>query len=77
MEADSTGGTVSSCGIVVFIGTLAFAMAFMIGYIVLPGLTEDSLFRNNGIWLGISGIGLVALWGMVIHGNRKNAMKEK
>ncbi len=63
--------------IVVFIGTLAFAMAFMIGYIVLPGLPEDSLFRNDGIWLGISGIGLVALWGMVIHGNRKNAMKEK
>ena len=63
--------------IVVFIGTLAFAMAIMIGYIVLPGLPEDSIFRNNGLWLGISGIGLVVLWGMVIHGNRKNAMKEK
>ena len=49
----------------------------MIGYIVLPKLPADSFLRSNGLWLGISTIGLVGLWGMVIYGNRKNSMQGK
>lgn len=63
--------------IVTFIGTLAFALCIMIGYIVLPKLPEDSFLRSNGLWLGISIVGLVGLWGLVIHGNRKNAMQDR
>ena len=59
------------------IGTFVFAMCIMIGYIVFPNLPEDSFFRNNGLWLVISAIGLIGLWGIVIHENRKNAMKNK
>ena len=35
-----------------------WAMCIMIGYIVFPNLPEDSFFRNNGLWLVISAIGL-------------------
>ena len=61
--------------IVTFIGTLIFALCIMVGYIVFPKLPEDSFLRSNGLWLGISVIGLVCLWGLVIHGNRKNKDK--
>ena len=63
--------------VVTLIGTLAFAMCFMIGYIVFPKLPEDSFIKSNGLWLGISIVGLVGLWGIVIHGNRKNTMQDK
>ena len=62
---------------VTFIGTLIFALCIMLGYIVLPTLPEDSILRSNGLWLGISVIGLVGLWGIVIHENRKNSDKDK
>ena len=62
---------------VTFIGTLIFSLCIMVGYIVFPKLPEDSILRSNGLWLGISVIGLVCLWGMVIRGNRKNADKDK
>lgn len=59
------------------IGTMVFMLCIIVGYFVLPGLPEDSIFRNNGLWLAISVIGLVGLWGLVIHGNRKNAAQNK
>ena len=62
---------------VTFIGTLIFALCIMVGYIVLPTLPEDSILRSNGLWLGISVIGLVGLWGIVIHENRKDSDKDK
>ncbi len=62
---------------VTFIGTLIFSLSIMVGYIVFPKLPEDSILRSNGLWMGISVIGLVCLWGMVIRGNRKNADKDK
>jgi hypothetical protein len=40
-------------------------------------LPEGSFLRSNGLWLGIGIIGLVGLWGIVIHENRKNSMQEK
>ena len=63
--------------IVTFVGTLAFALSIMIGYFVFPTLPEDSLLRSDGLWRGIGILGVVLLWGIVIHENRKNAMKEK
>lgn len=63
--------------IVTFLGTFVFALCIMIGYIVFPKLPEGSFLRSNGLWLGIGIIGLVGLWGIVIHENRKNSMQEK
>jgi len=63
--------------IVTFVGTLAFMLSIMIGYFVFPTLPEDSLLRSDGLWRGIGILGVVLLWGIVIHENRKNAMKEK
>ena len=63
--------------IVTFVGTLAFALSIMIGYIVFPKLPEDSFLRSDGLWLGIGIIGLVLLWGIVIRENRKNSMQDK
>ena len=63
--------------IVTFVGTMAFALCIMIGYIVFPTLPEDSFLRSDGLWLGIGILGLACLWGIVIHENRKNAKKEK
>ena len=75
-EADKKLAVKRKC-IVTFIGTFVFAMCIMIGYIVLPTLPEDSFLRSNGLWLGISGIGLVGLWGLVIYGNRKNSIQNR
>ena len=75
-EADKKLAVKRKC-IVTFIGTLVFVMCIMIGYIVLPTLPEDSFLRSNGLWLGIGVIGLVGLWGIVIHENRKNAVLNK
>ena len=58
--------------IVTFVGTLMFALFIMIGCIVFPTLQEDSLLRSDGLWLGIGVMGVVLLWGIVIHENRKN-----
>lgn len=63
--------------IVTFVCTLVFALSIMIGYFVFPTLPEDSLLRSDGLWRGIGILGVVLLWGIVIHENRKNAMKEK
>lgn len=63
--------------IVTCIGTFVFALCIMIGYIVFPKLPEDSFLRSNGLWLGISIVGLVGLWAIVIHENRKNAIGHK
>ena len=63
--------------IVTFVGTMAFALCIMIGYMVFPTLPEDSFLRSDGLWLGIGILGLACLWGIVIHENRKNARKEK
>ena len=63
--------------IVTFIGTMVFALSIMVGYIVFPKLPEDSFLRSDGLWLGIGVLGLVLLWGIVIHENRKNSMQNK
>ena len=63
--------------IVTFVGTLAFALSIMIGYIVFPMLPKESFFRSDGLWLGIGIIGVVLLWGIVIHENRKNVKQDK
>ena len=59
------------------LGTLVFVMSILIGYFVLPTLPEDSIFRSDGLWLGIGGIGLIGLWSIVIRANRKAAMQNK
>ena len=59
--------------IVTFVGTFMFMLSIMIGYIVFPGLAEESFLRSDGLWLGIGVIGLVLLWGIVIRENRKNS----
>jgi transcriptional regulator with XRE-family HTH domain len=59
--------------IVTFVGTMAFALCIMIGYLVFPTLPEDSFLRSDGLWLGIGILGLAVLWGTIIHENRKNA----
>ena len=61
--------------IVTFVGTLMFVMSIMIGYIVFSGLPEDSFLRKDSLWLAIGVIGLIILWGIVIHENRKNKNK--
>lgn len=63
--------------IVTFAGTLMFALSIMIGCIVFPKLPEDNFFRSDSLWLGIGVIGVICLWGIVIHENRKNSMKDK
>jgi transcriptional regulator with XRE-family HTH domain len=63
--------------IVTFVGTMAFALCIMIGYLVFPTLPEDSFLRSDGLWLGIGILGLTVLWGTIIHENRKNAMQKK
>ena len=63
--------------IVTFVGTLAFALCIMIGYMVFPTLPEDSFLRSDGLWLGIGILGLTVLWGTIIRENRKNAMQKK
>lgn len=63
--------------IVTFVGTLMFALSIMIGYIVFPKLPEGSILRNGSLGLGIGVIGLVLLWGLVIHENYKNSKKDK
>ena len=63
--------------IVTFIGTLVCALSIMVGYIVFPKLPEDSFLRSDGLWLGIGVIGVVLLWGIVIHENRKNSKQDK
>ena len=63
--------------IVTFVGTLIFALSIMIGCIVFPKLPEDNFLRSDSLWLGIGVIGVVGLWGIVIHENRKNSMKDK
>ena len=63
--------------IVTFVGTLMFALSIMIGCVVFPNLPEESFLRSNGLWLGIGVIGVVLLWGIVIHENRKNSKQNK
>lgn len=63
--------------IVTSVGTLAFALCIMIGYIVFPKVPEDGFLRSDGLGLGIGIVGLVGLWASVIHGNRKNSMQGK
>ncbi len=63
--------------IVTFVGTLMFVLSIMIGCMVFPNLPEESFLRSNGLWLGIGVIGVVLLWGIVIHENRKNSKKDK
>ena len=63
--------------IVTFVGTLMFVLSLMIGCMVFPNLPEESFLRSNGLWLGIGVIGVVLLWGIVIHENRKNSKQDK
>ena len=63
--------------IVTFVGTLAFALSIMIGYMVFPTLPEDSFLRSDGLWLGIGILGLAVMWGIIIRENLKNARKNK
>ena len=61
--------------IVTFVGTLMFVLCIMVGVVVFPKLPEDSILRSDGLWFGIGVLGLVILWGNIIHQNRKNAKK--
>ncbi len=63
--------------IVTFVGTLMFALCIMIGYIVFPKLPEGSILRSGSLGLGIGVVGLVLLWGIVIHEKCKNSKKDK
>lgn len=63
--------------IVTFVGTLMFTLSIMIGCIVFPKFPEDNFLRSDSLWIGIGVIGVVGLWGIVIHENRKNSMKDK
>ena len=63
--------------IVTFVGTLMFVLSIMIGCMVFPNLPEESFLRSNGLWLGIGVIGVVLLWGIVIHENRKKSKQDK
>ncbi len=63
--------------IVTFVGTLMFVLSIMVGYIVFPKLPESSFLRSDGLWLGIGVTGVVLLWGIVIHENRKNSKQDK
>jgi len=63
--------------IVTFVGTLMFALCFMIGCIVFPKLPENNFLRSNSLWLAIGITGVVILWGIVIRENRKNSMQDK
>ena len=63
--------------IVTSVGTLMFVLSIMIGCMVFPNLPEESFLRSNGLWLGIGVIGVVLLWGIVIHENRKNSKQDK
>lgn len=63
--------------IVTFVGTLAFALSIMIGYMVFPTLPEDSFLRSDGLWMGMGVLGIAAMWGIIIHENLKNARKNK
>ena len=63
--------------IVTFVGTLMFAMSIMIGYFIFPKLPEGSFLRSDSLWLGIGVIGLVLLWGIVVHENYKNSKMDK
>ena len=75
-EAEKKSAVRRRC-IVTFVGTLMFALSIMIGCIVVPKLPEDNFLRNYSLWLGIGVIGIVGLWGIVIHENRKISMKDK
>ena len=63
--------------IVTFVGTLMFALSIMIGCMIFPNLPEESFLRSDGLWLGIGIIGVVLLWGIVIHENHKNSKQDK
>ena len=63
--------------IVTFVGTLVCALSIMVGYIVFPQLPEDSFLRSDGLGLCIGIVGLILLWGIVIHENRKNSIQDK
>ena len=60
-----------------FLGTLIYALSIMIGCMIFPNLPEESFLRSDGLWLGIGIIGVVLLWGIVIHENRKNSKQDK
>ena len=61
--------------IVTFVGTLAFALSIMIGYMVFPTLPEDSFLRSDGLWMGMGVLGIAVMWGIIIRENLKNARK--
>ena len=75
-EADKKIVVKRKC-IVTFIGTLVFALSFMISCIVLPKLPEESFLRSDGLWLGIGITGFVILWGIVIREKIRENRKRK
>lgn len=63
--------------IVTFLGTAVFMLSIAMGCILFPQLPEGSFLKKGGLWLAVGIIGVVILWGIVIHQNRKDSMQNK
>lgn len=58
--------------IVTFVVTALCALCIVLGYTLLPQLPDDSFLKSKGLWLGIGSLGVILLWAIVIHENRKS-----